>query len=216
MIFHPLPAPGDGDDPDEAMAARHSRMLAELGDIAMQLARAAGRRALAQAEATEAQADDRGDAGRGDLGLAFTRIARCVRQTLAQEAKLARARTEAVSARPVWTQPDGGVEAVHEKLRRLMMAGLDDDDEIETTDPDDREDLLADLHERLDDADAAGRAALPTGEAIARLRRDLDGFSGAAGEMRADPLPFSEPFPAPRSEPAAGQPAPAGRRFRPP
>lgn len=218
MTFHSHPAPDDGGDPDEAMAARHSRMLAELADIAMQLARAAGRRALAQADMTEAQAADREGAGQGDLGLAFTRIARCVRQTLALQAKLAQAqrtRAEAVGPRPVWTHADGGAGAVHEKLRRLMMAGLDDDDETEASDPGDREDLLADLHERLDDADAAGRAALPTGEAIVRLRHDLDGFSDAGGQTRAAAAP-ARPFPAPRSTPVASQPALPGRAFHPP
>lgn len=52
--FHPPPALDDRDDAHAAMAALHSSLLAELADIAMQLARAAGRRALAQADTTDA------------------------------------------------------------------------------------------------------------------------------------------------------------------
>ena len=203
----------DRDDPGEAMAAQHSRMLAELADIAMQLARAAGRRALAQAERAEAQTEacGQGDADQADLGLAFTRMARCVRQTLALQAKLAQAQRARADAGRVHPFADkGALEDARERLRRKLAAWgndeLDDSADLDPREPGDREDLLADLHERLDDDDAAGRAAAPTGQAVADIRRDLDRFSDAGGETR----------PAGDNERAAPGPAPPGRAAMPP
>ena len=215
--------PDDRDDPDEVMAARHSRMLAELADIAMQLARAAGRKALVQVEMDETQADPRGDGGQGDAGLAFTRIARCVRQTLALEARLVqarRARADGVGGLPAfWRPPEGAVEALHERLARIMA---DDDEEDEASgDPSDREDLLVDLHERLNDKDGAGLACRPTGDRGAGVRRDLDRFSDIGGESEppaAIARRAASPHPDPWPHRAAGKERamPPGRGAEPP
>ena len=202
------------------MAAQHSRMLAELADIAMQLARAAGRRALAQAEIETDGADHtgQGDAPQADPGLAFTRIARCVRQTLALQAKLAqahRARADGVGGLSApWRPPEGAIEALNARLRRMMDAAEDDEGDDEGDDLDDggdREDLLADLHERLDDPDPAGRHPPPAGEAVARLRRNLERFSNADDEN----APASGPRPAPRDLDPWPHPAADGEHAAP-
>ena len=215
VTFHPRPAADDCDDAAETMAAQHARMLAELADIAMQLARAAGRRALAQAEM--AGADDRDDAPQGDPGLAFTRMARCVRQTLALQAKLAQADRARADARRVHPFADAGaLDDAREQLRRKLAACWDDDlddaADLDPREPGDREDVLADLHERLDDLDVAGFADGAPIEgsvdaAAARIRRDLERFSGGDGEMRSTQAAPADPWP---------YPAPPGRARAPP
>jgi hypothetical protein len=67
-------------DPSSDRAERRLRILQELAEIGMDLARAVRTRALALA----AKADP---AAAVDLGLSFSRIARAVRQTVALEAK---------------------------------------------------------------------------------------------------------------------------------
>ena len=226
MTFHPPSTPDDRDDPAEAMAARHSRMLAELADIAMQLARAAGRKALAQAEVIETEADRLGEADQGDFGRAFAGMARCVRQTLALQAKLARADRARADAGRVHPFADrGALEVVRERLRRKLEAwedeDLDDGAALDPREPGDREDLLADLHERLDDDDTAGRDGAATGEAVARIRRDLERLSDPGGApAAATPPPPSpdepRPDPPPRGAPAGFEPPPPGRAHQPP
>ena len=67
----------------EARALRQMRMLEELAEIGMKLARAVERRIE---EKLSADAED-GDAG---LALVFSRISRAVRQTIALESRLDR------------------------------------------------------------------------------------------------------------------------------
>lgn len=64
------------------MAERHRRNLAELAELGMSLAREVHQRALSAEDAEEGQR----------LTLAFHRICRCVRQTMALEARLERDR----------------------------------------------------------------------------------------------------------------------------
>jgi len=66
----------------DAMAARHTRVLTELTELGLDLARSL--KARAEAATTPAEAEG--------LALAFHRVARSVRQTLALETKLARER----------------------------------------------------------------------------------------------------------------------------
>jgi hypothetical protein len=70
---------------DEAMAAqaaRHVRMLQELAELAMTMARQVAAQPVAPAD----PADEK--TGGANPGLVLTRVARCVRQTVALEAKL--------------------------------------------------------------------------------------------------------------------------------
>jgi len=66
----------------DAMAERHTRVLAELTELGLDLARSLQARAEAAASPEEAEG----------LALAFHRVARSVRQTLALESRLARER----------------------------------------------------------------------------------------------------------------------------
>src|ERR1700728_2746079 len=69
-----------------AQAARHVRMLQELAEIAMTAARAVGRQVAAEPVADSGPAAEPAEIAKP--GLVLTRIARCVRQTVALEAKL--------------------------------------------------------------------------------------------------------------------------------
>jgi hypothetical protein len=79
---------------------QHLRILAELAEIGMDLARAVRQQALGQAvpqqtedpQAEAPQADAPEPVGGGDLALVFSHIARAVRQTAALEAKIAEGR----------------------------------------------------------------------------------------------------------------------------
>ena len=142
-----------------------------------------------------------------------------MRQTLALQARLAaadRARTETGRAlSSSWFQSEGGVESARERLHRKLAAAMGDaaDDE-----PADREDLLADLHERLDDEDGAGRSGgPPVGEAIGRIGRDLDRFSSADDE-KPPSAPGLDPWPSPAAggEPSGPRPATSSRVVMPP
>jgi hypothetical protein len=152
-------------DPADARSERHLRGLAELGEIGMELARLVRRQAVEQAAANPDGAVDE------SLGLAFTRIARAVRQTFALEARLAEdrrtAQAEVAARRAAETRLH--VERRKTKVRTAVERVLDAEAEGS-----DAENLFYDLTERLetdyDDADFADR---PIGELVARICRDL-------------------------------------------
>ena len=193
---------------DEAaeMTARHREALTVLAARALELACEVQERAMA-AET---------DSGMAELGLAFHRISRTVRQCLALEAKLARDAEQAVRAARADAARDRG-EAVKERRRRLRavlsreineadVAAEDDDD----WDPagaltrTERLDALLDEDELNEDF-----LARPVGEQIARLREDL-GLAEAA--LAAEPLASAAgqgaPWPGMGPRPAdAGPPA---------
>jgi hypothetical protein len=153
-------------------AARRQRVLDELAEIGMDLARTTRRQAMDAAAPQPA----------GDVALAFSRIARAVRQTVALEARL----DEDRHTRDRDTRHR--IEAEQERRRavaQIRVAVRKDDirdaveQAIETEARErgrevDVERLLADLDERLedaeDDADFTGR---PIGELIARICQDL-------------------------------------------
>jgi hypothetical protein len=96
MYAAPLPTDFTAADPADARAGRRLRMLEELAEIGMDMARALRRQALAQAELQDIgeRAGVTEIAGgvvtlsvKGDLGLAFSRVARAVRLTLAMETR---------------------------------------------------------------------------------------------------------------------------------
>jgi hypothetical protein len=166
----PSTEPADADP-----ALRRLRMLEELAEIGMDIARALRRRALDEAAANAAQPDDQA------LGLAFSRVARAVRQTLALEDRLdqdRQARDGAAQAeRAVQLAEQAGARAI-EGLRVAIhrsevRAKVEQVIEAEAGDAD-VERLLTDLDERLDD-DEGGADFLdrPLGELIAAICRDL-------------------------------------------
>jgi hypothetical protein len=158
------------------------RLLEELAEIGMDMARALRRQALAQADAAEIEASDTAHAVSGDVGLTFSRIARAVRLTLALEARTA----EAASARRSAAAADRAARREEERFRALVTPRPADPREAvieriveqaieaEIDDPKDVDHMMGDFYERLDEdeayADPAGR---PIGEIVARICRDL-------------------------------------------
>ena len=165
---------------DAAAAERAERrlavlaVLAELAEIGMEITRALRERVAEQAG---------DDESKGDPGLAFSRIARAVRQTLALDAKLDQERQVARGlALANLAEAQAKVEraAAHERLRGLIRKSvvrsaveqaIDDQ-----ADGDDVEWLVTDFRERLDDEDeydALDFNDRPIGEMVAQICRDL-------------------------------------------
>ena len=140
------------------------RVLEELAEIGMQLARAVRDEAL---EAPTERA--------AELALTFSRVARAVRQTVALEARLARdAETQAQDAADRRERRAAGER--FDLIRRRKAQVRDVVERAIETDPadNDRERLLDDLYERLeDDLYDADFAEQPVGELIARICKDL-------------------------------------------
>jgi len=173
----------DVNDPSRERRERHGRILTELADIGMNLARALERRAVALAEAAEA-ADTpvagAAEAAREDAGvmaLAFSRVAKAVRQTLALEARLADraappglgpADPAAIEAEARARRRAGG------DISRLAAADILERSIEAETEGAETERLLADLYERLrDDQDMEVFADRSVGEIVNAVRHDL-------------------------------------------
>src|SRR5260370_31485513 len=131
----------------------HLRMLKELAEIGMKLARAVEQQAIPEEapepdqapELNQARAPDR--IGAGDLALVFSRIARAVRQTLALHAKIygdRRAREEgkaAEQAQRAATIQRARKERQKNKVKRIVEEAID----AAPRDPSDTEHLPAHL-----------------------------------------------------------------------
>jgi hypothetical protein len=147
-------------DPSEDRAERRFRALQELTEIGMDLAREVRRQVL----------DPAAEAPGADLGLAFSRIARAVRQTVALEAKLdqdrQKSQAEAASRLAVETRLRGIRRKT--KVRDIVERVI----ETEARESD-AERLLDDLDERLEDADDTDFADRSVGELVAGICRDL-------------------------------------------
>jgi hypothetical protein len=145
-----------------AAGARQTRMLEELSGIAMDLARALGREALAVAAEDPPRA--------AELSLAFTRMARTVRQTLALEARL-RQQAEARDLRLDAERRTRAHQAANNQ-RKLRVAEIARE-AIETGGADDCVGaVLAELYERLGD-DEVDFTDRPIGALVAKICRDL-------------------------------------------
>jgi hypothetical protein len=165
-------------------------MLRELSEIGMRLARGVER----QAETPETAS--------GDLGLAFSRIARAVRQTLALEARLEGEREACVQEERAMRDQQlaraarSSVERRSKLVRRAVGQAIESDAE-----ENDFEQLFDDLDERLgdreDDDDFLDR---PVSELVARICKDLgvavdwslwedEGWALAEAAARAKPPP---------------------------
>ena len=198
------------DLPASARTERHLRMLQELAEIGMDLAREVSRQAL----------DPSGDApSAADLALTFSRIARAVRQTVALEARLAADREQGQAGRPTLSVADRWRSTRRRRqVRELVCEVIDAEADKYDAGP-----LYEDLDDRLQDGDEdADFADRPIGELVARICRDLgvtpdwslfDEDDWAIEEARNRPP--GSPFAAARpggdaSEPADGDPAWAG------
>jgi hypothetical protein len=166
--------PADADESGADRARRHLRMLAELAEIGMDMARAVRDQAVGEAR----------DGAGGDLGLAYSRIARAVRLTLAVEtrtaealgarlAEEAQARTWAQdeARRQAWDRQAQARDARDDAVRRALEQVI----EAETGENDAFERLLEAANERLEEEDDADDDAdRPIGEIVARICRDLN------------------------------------------
>ncbi len=146
-----------------------------------------------------------------ELGLAYARVSRSVRQTLALEARLeADAERRAMeSAAMVPDDEVGAAERVKAKLARIAMEDLYGEDYFEDGEDEDAQPEARDREgyerpERLD-ADEPMSAQRPAGEVVADVCRTL-GVAHDPG-LWADGAPPPEP---PRAEPAE-RPAPDPR-----
>jgi len=167
------PAPEAGED----RAERHLRLLKDLADIGMNIARAVERQALERAAAEPVQASGQAEPGT-DIGLTFQRVAKAIRQTVALEAKLSADREEGLrlaaeteEARAEGRQREARRARLHQRRRDVSRAVRK---AIDNTDYGDKEDLLADLAERLEDEDIeADLHDRPLSEIITQICKDL-------------------------------------------
>lgn len=145
------------------MAERHGRILARLSELGLSLAEATHERALAAETPKEA----------AELGLAFHRISRSVRQTLALEARLEREGQRELAEMRVQAARDQADAAERRKAQVRLAVEREIWDEYE--DSEEIEDLLDGLAQRLDrEAVAGGFAATTSVEAhVERIRADL-------------------------------------------
>ncbi len=170
----PLPQPDPAPaDPAQQRTERHLRMLAELGALGMDLARALHRRAMSEAAEVPAGAPSDATphraAPQADPALQFARIARAVRQTVALEARLAEDRDTQQERRQA-EQGRQAAEAAREatawrrkQIKRRILPAIKAS-KIEYS--------LDDLKEQLDD-DAEDPNQLPLADAVARICRAL-------------------------------------------
>ena len=193
--------PEKDDDGTPAWARRHLRMLVDLGDMGMVLARDLVRRGTVETEAAQAGEPEDAPPGRGaavDPALSFTRISRAVRLTIALEARMRRqieagvfgpANDDAPGRDDDDDADSGPID--YEAIKQAIAARIDHgalkrckdhdirravEDTIETAsdDPDEVERLREELTERLEEDEFfEGRAYWPISETIAMICQDL-------------------------------------------
>jgi hypothetical protein len=146
---------------EEHMTERHGRVLAELTELGLELARDLQARGLAAEDAKAA----------ADLSLAFHRVARSVRQTVALEARLERDRQRLARE----ARSDLQRETRARVQQRKAQLGAAVRREIWTeAEGEEAERLLDDLDDWLDEESLAdGFAVAPIEAHIERIRADL-------------------------------------------
>ncbi len=152
------------------MDARHGRMLAELAEAGMDLAR--------RMFAASRQAGNNHDLVQ--LTEAFHTVSRSVRQTIALEFKLRHAPREPAAPRP---ESKPAAAPPPERADRPEQVRWN---EYERSDWDERLDALL----RADDRDAINAAV---DDSIARIRRDLSRAAGLAAPDPGRPVPGAAP-----------------------
>jgi hypothetical protein len=218
------------DEAREQRAARRLRVLEELAEIGLAIARGLREQAaveLAQARHAQASwtpADGEPRVARSEVGPAYARVSRAVRQTVALEERLdcdrkARAgkartggaRTGGTQTGDIepwaddageWDESAGFRGRVHKDMVRQAIGRAIQDEAPES----DAENLLTDLHERLEDpSDDAEIAEVPIYELLERTCRDL-GLT-ADDSLRVNEEWGAEAAEAPDARPAEYGPA---------
>ena len=161
----------DSSPPADRTAARLA-VLGELTGIGMAVARAVGRLAEAVAETAE-DAKERPAARASELSLAFSRVSRAVRLTLALEERMEGAAAAAPAPANPYAQSGRLVSALY-KADQLGEAARDLIEHAAGEDEAKAERLGEALSERLDELDADEVLERPLIELIARICKDLD------------------------------------------
>jgi hypothetical protein len=172
-------------------------MLTRLAEIGMEIAEAAGRRAVAQAEG--ATAEERGS----DPALAYARAARAVRLTLALQSRLVAelAALDQAQAKARAVEAGRRRDRVHARVEQAIEAERAD------ADHDEIEHLSSAAWERLTETDDAELLDLPMDEVVALICRDLGLSPGWAEAFAEGGLAGAEHLPPPA--------APSGRATSP-
>jgi hypothetical protein len=146
------------------MTEQDRRMLQEMAEIGMGLLRTLQQRA---------EDDSKIDAG--EVALAYSRITRAVRLTIALKAKLAdegrvrKERDEAAEVKRLWECEEQRIDQRRDQVERLVEQAI----EAEASETE-RDGLMSGLRERLDEDDIDAKLAdRPIGEVLARICRDL-------------------------------------------
>jgi hypothetical protein len=159
----------DAATPSDPRTERHLRLLQELAELGMDIARAVRAEAVEPAPAPE---DDAAPSRFGaDLGLVFARIARAVRQTLALEARVAADGRQAQERRQA-EEVRRRAEQRRKDVRSYVAQAIEAEAAERKTPDHQVERLLDDLDERLDDYEDALQEA-PIGALVARICKDL-------------------------------------------
>ena len=180
FLSDPALTPASPEDACIQRAERHLRMLAELAEIGMDLARALKRRVEAE---TDAEADEPPPVAGRDPADGFQRISRAVRLTVALETKLGEALRALIAGELVAAETrkaetarrDGEAREQRHKatknrvsdlVNHVMAAGIEDQEEYEA--------CYEALEERLEEDEAyEGYADKPLRETVERLCADL-------------------------------------------
>lgn len=172
------------------MTERHGRVLAELGELGLSLARDLHGRAKAAKD----------DAAAERMALAFHRVSRAVRMTLALEARLARER------RLDWRED--GARATHQgKERKAQVRAALARAVLSEAEGEAAETLLEAMDERLGEAAMADDFSEHAVEVhVARIRAEL-GLAAHAPANDAGPH-AQAPAPRPSPSPSFGPPTP--------
>jgi hypothetical protein len=150
-------------DRARALIEPQLRLLGRLAEIGLDVAETVGRQARGEAEAP----------AKGDLGLAFARVSRAVRLTVALQQKLVDGLEALEAGRPAGKDgarpdPDYILKARVERIVERTAEAEHDDDEWAV----DR--LVRETAERLDDIDLYGDLLdRPISEIVARIARDI-------------------------------------------
>ena len=187
LLPEALPAAGPADWA-RPLVERQLQILGRLADAGMELV-----------EALVAQAKGGEEVVQGDVGMAFNRVARAVRQTVMLQSKL-------IEALQVRHAAAAGRKAAAQASAARIVRGV-----IEDERPRDRERgerLAAEAAERLREEDFSDCLARPFGEAVAGIVRDLglspDWLTLAEDCAAAEAALAGKPGKAPEEEPYPG------------
>src|SRR5271168_774548 len=181
----------------EEATDRDREILETLAELGLEVAMALKQRIIA---AEDAESADR-------LSLAFTRVSRSIRQTLAFKAKLAEMKAKSVERRNA-KEREQAIETSRLRVKKHQVAR---DDALMVEWQDGGENLLTDLHERLNDADIEDELlTVRVGDVIFGLCDELGipidlSVWQDKGWFLNEERPRPEPRPKPQPAPYRGQ-----------